>query len=52
MNFDIEISRVDNSISSIIRQFFSFQNNPKDLSPSYRMDLDLLNCLRRVKLIL
>ena len=21
--------------------FFSFQNNPKDLDPSYKMDLDL-----------
>ena len=29
-------------ISSVIRQsFFSFQNNPKNLDPSYKMDLDL-----------
>ena len=28
-------------ISSDIRQIFSFQNNPKDLDPSYKMDLDL-----------
>ena len=30
-------------ISSVIRQefLFSFQNNPKDLDPSYKMDLDL-----------
>ena len=29
-------------ISSDIRQtFFSFQNNPKDLDPSYKTDLDL-----------
>ena len=30
-------------ISSIIRQnFFSFQNNPKNLDPSYKMDLDFV----------
>ena len=28
-------------ISSDIRQIFSFQNNPKDLDPSYKTDLDL-----------
>ena len=29
-------------ISSVIRQSFSsFQNNPKHLDPSYKMDLDL-----------
>ena len=40
-------------ISSVIRQgFFSFQNNPKDLDPSYKMDLDLSDCLGRVKLVL
>ena len=37
-------------ISSVIRQ--SFQNNPKDLDLSYKMDLDLWNCLGRVKLVL
>ena len=38
-------------ISSVIRQsFFSFQNNPKDLDPSYKTDLDLLDCLGRVEL--
>ena len=31
---------------------FSFQNNPKDLDPSYKMDLDLWDCLGRVKLVL
>ena len=31
--------------------FFSFQNHSKNLDPSYKMDLDLWNCLRRVKLI-
>ena len=39
-------------ISSVIRQFFSFQNKPKDLDPSYKMDLDLWDCLGRVKLVL
>ena len=40
-------------ISTDIRQsFFSFQNNPKDLDPSYEMDLDLWDCLGRVKFIL
>ena len=33
-------------------EFFSFQNNPKDLDSSYKMDLDLLDCLGRVKLAL
>ena len=33
-------------------EFFSFQNNPKDLDPSCKMDLDLWDCLGRVKLIL
>ena len=28
--------------------FFSFQNNPKNLDPSYKMDLDLLDCFGRV----
>ena len=33
-------------------EFFSFQNNPKDLDPSYKMDLDLWDCLGRDKLVL
>ena len=32
--------------------FFPFQNNPKNLDPSYKMDLDLWDCLGRVKLVL
>ena len=36
----------------ISSEFFSFQNNPKDLDPSYKMDLDLWDCLGRVKLVL
>ena len=31
---------------------FSFQNNPKDLDLSCKMDLDLRDCLGRVKLVL
>ena len=37
-------------ISLVIRQSFSFQNNPKNLDPSYKMDLDLWDCLGRLKL--
>ena len=29
-----------------------FLNNPKDLDPSYKMDLDLWDCLGRVNLVL
>ena len=39
-------------ISSVIRWSFSFQNNPKDLDLSCKMDLDLWDCLGRVKLVL
>ena len=39
-------------ISSVIRQSFSFQNNPKDLEASCKIDLDLWDCLGRVKLVL
>ena len=33
-------------------EFFSFQNNPKDLDPPCKTDLDLWDCLERVKLVL
>ena len=33
-------------------EFFSFQNNHKDLDLSYKMDLDLWDCLGRLKLVL
>ena len=33
-------------------EFFSFQNSPKDLDPSCKMDLDIWDCLGRVKLVL
>ena len=32
--------------------FFPFQNNPKNLDPSYKTDLDLWDCLGRVKPVL
>ena len=32
-------------ISSVIKQkFFPLQNNPKNLGPSYKMDLDFWDC--------
>ena len=37
-------------ISSVIRQIFSFQNNPKDLDPSYKTDLDLWDGLGMCKI--
>ena len=37
---------------SLIRLiFFPFQNNPKNLDPSYKTDLDLWNSLGKVKLV-
>ena len=33
-------------------QFFFLPNNPKNLDPSYKMDLDLRDCLGRVKFVL
>ena len=33
-------------------EYFTFQNNPKNLDPSYKMDLDLWDCFGRVKLVL
>ena len=33
-------------------EILSFQNNPKDLDLSCKMDLDLWDCLGRVKLVL
>ena len=32
--------------------FFTFQNDPKNLDPSYKMDIDLQDYLGRVKLVL
>ena len=33
------------------KEFYFFQNNPKNLDPSYKMDLDFWDCLGRVKLV-
>ena len=33
-------------------EFFFFQNIPKDLVPSFKTDLGLLDCLGRVNLVL
>ena len=49
----IFVHSIEYSISSVIREsFFSFQNNQINIDPSYKMDLDLLDCLGRVKLVL
>ena len=34
------------------REFFFFQNSPKNPDLSYKMDLDLRDCLGRVRLVL
>ena len=40
-------------ISSVIRQeFFSIQNDPKNLDLCYKIDLELWDCLGMVKLVL
>ena len=39
-------------ISSVIRQSFSLPEQSQNLDPSYKMDLDLWDCLGRVKLLL
>ena len=39
-------------ISSVIRWSLFFQNNPKNVDPSYKMDLDLRDCSGRVKHII
>ena len=33
-------------------EFFSFKNNPKDLDPYCKTDLDLWDCSRRVNLVI
>ena len=53
MLYDNSLSSFHYRISSVIRRsFFFFQNNPKDLDPSCKTDLDLLDCLGRVNLVL
>ena len=39
-------------ISSDIRRFFSLPKQSQNLDPSYKTDLDLWDCLGRVKLVL
>ena len=48
----VSLRVVQYHISSIIRQSFSFQNNPKNLDPSYKMDLGFWDCSGMVSLIL
>ena len=38
-------------ISSVFRQSMFIQKNLKNLDPSYKMDLDFLDCLGRLKLV-
>ena len=49
-NSVLQLNKHRYHISLIIRQefFLSFQNNAKNLDPSYKMDLDLWDCLGRV----
>ena len=49
--------RLENHLSvlyffSYKTEFFPFRKNPKDLDPSYKMDLDLWGCFEREKNIL
>ena len=49
--FDNSAPLIAYHISPVRRQsFFPFQNNLKNLDPPYKTDLDLLDCLGRVKL--
>ena len=43
---------IEYRISSIIRQRFFPPKQSKNLDPSYKMDLDLWDCLGKIKLIL
>ena len=51
-HFEASLRLVYNVYYSISLDFFSFQNNHKDLDPSCKMDLDLWDCLGSVKLVL
>ena len=46
------LSGIAYGISSIIRQFFLLKQSPKYLDLSYETDLDLWECLGRIKLVL
>ena len=41
LSVSISLRNLYNSLNSIKERVFSFQNNPKDLDSSYKMDLDL-----------
>ena len=51
-NPNVSFFRIIYHIFLVIRCcFFSFKNNAKNLDPSYKMDLDLWDCLEKVKFI-
>ena len=62
VHFDGSVNKLPYSHQNLIKvlpyffgfktEFFSFQNKPKDLDPSYKTDLDLWDGLGRVKLVL
>ena len=50
-NFMFIVAEIMSYLFCYKTDFSSFQNNPKNLDPSYKMDLDLWDCLERVKLM-
>ena len=53
----IPLSRMTTITTSVLGKFAKIQvlpflNNPKDLAPSYKMDLDFLDCFGRKKTVL
>ena len=56
MVFPLSRMTTNNQISplkfcyTVICNFFPFQNNPKDLDPSYKTDLDFWDCFGKEKL--
>ena len=46
------VALIDSVFLQLQDGIFSFQNNPKDLDLSYKMDLDLWDCLGRLKFVL
>ena len=47
--FTVHMENFHIPVSSVIRQRFLFQNHPKNLDQSYKMDLDLWDCLGKIK---
>ena len=45
----MQIANTEICISLVVSQIFSFQNNPKNLDLSYKMNLGFLDGLGRVK---